>query len=230
MVFDISGSIGVTELDPADDVATTIRRADLALRAAKAAGKNCVRTAGDAIDSAMGRRDRLARDLPTALEQGQFRVVYQPVAGSEARRVLGLEALVRWDHPVLGTVSPDEFIALAEDDGLIVPLQRWVLGRALTDQAALIADGWDVHMGVNVSVRHLQAGCLGPDVAQALAATGVPPERLVLEVTESVLLDTRTGWTATWPDCARWAARSPWTTSAAATRRWPTWRACRSTS
>ena len=191
VVFDISGSIGVTELDPTDDVATTIRRADLALRAAKAAGKNCVRTAGNAADSAMGRRDRLARDLPTALEQGQFRVLYQPVAGSEARRVLGLEALVRWDHPVLGTVSPDEFIALAEDDGLIVPLQRWVLRRALTDQAALIADGWDVQMGVNVSVRHLQAGCLGPDVAQALAATGVPPERLVLEVTESVLLDTR---------------------------------------
>jgi EAL domain-containing protein (putative c-di-GMP-specific phosphodiesterase class I) len=111
------------------------------------------------------------------------------VAGSDDRRILGLEALVRWDHPVLGTVPPDEFIALAEDDGLIVPLQRWVLGRALADHAALLADGWDVQMAVNVSVRHLQAGCLAPDVAQALAATGVPPEKLVLEVTESVMLD-----------------------------------------
>jgi diguanylate cyclase (GGDEF)-like protein/PAS domain S-box-containing protein len=191
VVFDISGSIGVTVLDPADDVSTTIRRADLALRAAKAAGKSCVRTAGHAIDSAMGRRARLARDLPTALEQEQFRVVYQPIAGSADRRVVGLEALVRWDHPVLGTVPPDEFIALAEDDGLIVPLQRWVLNRALADAAALRADGWDLQLGVNVSVRHLQAGCLAPDVAQALAATGLPPGNLVLEVTESVMLDAR---------------------------------------
>ncbi|TFV64400.1 UNVERIFIED_ORG: EAL domain-containing protein [Bacillus sp. AZ43] len=191
VVFDISGSVGVTTLDPADDVSTTIRRADLALRAAKTAGKSCVRTAGHAIDNAMGRRARLARDLPTALEQEQFRVVYQPVAGTEDRRILGLEALVRWDHPVLGTVSPDEFIPLAEDDGLIVPLQRYVLGRALADHAALLAEGWDLQMGVNVSVRHIQAGCLAPDVAEALADTGVPPGRFVLEITESVMLDTQ---------------------------------------
>ena len=81
VVLDVSGSVGVTELDPADDVSTTIRQADLALRAAKAAGKSCVRTAGHAIDSAAGRRARLARDLPAALEQEQFRVVYQPVVG-----------------------------------------------------------------------------------------------------------------------------------------------------
>jgi diguanylate cyclase (GGDEF)-like protein/PAS domain S-box-containing protein len=189
VVFDVSGSVGVTELDPADDVSTTIRQADLALRAAKAAGKSCVRTAGHAIDSAAGRRTRLARDLPAALEQEQFRVVYQPVVGVAQRRILGLEALVRWDHPVLGTVPPDEFISLAEDDGLIVTLQRWVLQRATTDAAALLAAGWEVQMAVNVSVRHLQAGCLAPDVANALAASGLPPRKLVLEITESVMLD-----------------------------------------
>jgi diguanylate cyclase (GGDEF)-like protein/PAS domain S-box-containing protein len=189
VVFDVSGSIGVTELDPGDDVSTTIRQADLALRAAKLAGKSCVRTAGHAIDSAAGRRSRLARDLPAALEQEQFRVVYQPVVGVAERRILGLEALVRWDHPVLGTVPPDEFISLAEDDGLIVTLQRWVLQRATTDAAALLAAGWEVQMGVNVSVRHLQAGCLAPDVAHALAESGLPPRKLVLEITESVMLD-----------------------------------------
>jgi EAL domain-containing protein (putative c-di-GMP-specific phosphodiesterase class I) len=189
VVFDISGSIGVTELDPADDISTTIRRADLALRAAKTAGKSCVRTAGHAIDSAMGRRARLARDLPAALEQEQFRVVYQPVAGIEERRVLGLEALVRWDHPVLGTVPPDEFIALAENDGLIVPLQQWVLRKATADFAGLLAEDRDLKLGVNVSVRHLQAGCLAPDVAKALADSGMPPSRLMIEVTESVMLD-----------------------------------------
>jgi len=189
VVFDVSGSVGVTELDPADDVSTTIRQADLALRAAKAAGKSCVRTAGHAINSAAGRRTRLARDLPAALAQEQFRVVYQPVVGVVQRRILGLEALVRWDHPVLGTVPPDEFISLAEDDGLILTLQRWVLQRATTDAAALLAAGWEVQMAVNISVRHLQAGCLAPDVANALAASGLPPHKLVLEITESVMLD-----------------------------------------
>jgi diguanylate cyclase (GGDEF)-like protein/PAS domain S-box-containing protein len=190
LVFDVTGSIGVTALDPADDESTTIRQADLALRAAKAAGKSCVRTSGHAIDSATGRRSRLAGDLPAALEQEQFRVVYQPVVGVAERRILGLEALVRWDHPVLGTVPPDEFISLAEDDGLIVALQRWVLREATTDAAALLAAGWDLQMGVNVSVRHLQAGCLAPDVALALAESGLPPHKLVLEITESVMLDT----------------------------------------
>jgi diguanylate cyclase (GGDEF)-like protein len=189
VVFDVSGSIGVTELGPGEDVSATIRQADLALRAAKAAGKSCVRTAGHAIDSAAGRRGRLARDLPAAIELEQFRVMYQPMVGAAERRIVGLEALVRWDHPVLGTVPPDEFISLAEDDGLIVTLQRWVLQKATTDAAALLAAGWDVQMGVNVSVRHLQAGCLAPDVAVALAESGLPPHKLVLEITESVMLD-----------------------------------------
>jgi diguanylate cyclase (GGDEF)-like protein/PAS domain S-box-containing protein len=186
--FLVSGSIGLAALQAGDEASATIRQADLALRAAKAAGKGCVRSSGDAVDSAMGRRTRLARDLPAALEQRQLRLEYQPVTGVAERRVLGLEALVRWDHPLLGTVPPDEFIGLAEDDGLIVPLQRWVLETATADAAALLAEGWDVQMAVNVSVRHLQAGCLAPDVAHALATAGLPPRKLVLEITESVML------------------------------------------
>ncbi|SOC48690.1 PAS domain S-box-containing protein/diguanylate cyclase (GGDEF) domain-containing protein [Blastococcus aggregatus] len=189
VVFDVAGSIGVTALDAADEVSATIRQADIALRAAKADGKSCVRTAARAIDSAMGRRARLARDLPAALEQEHFRMVYQPVVGVEERRILGLESLVRWDHPQLGTVPPDEFISLAEDEGLIVPLQRWVLGRATRDAAALHAAGFEVMTSINVSVRHLQAGCLAPDVASALAEAGLPPHKLILEITESVMLD-----------------------------------------
>ncbi len=189
VVFDVSGSVGVTELDPADEVSATIRQADVALRAAKAAGKCCVRTAAHAIDTATGRRARLARDLPAALEQEQFRMVYQPVVGAGERRILGVESLVRWDHPQLGTVPPDEFISLAEDEGLIVPLQRWVLRRATRDAAALLAAGEEVMTSVNVSVRHLQAGCLAPDVASALAEAGLPPHKLILEITESVMLD-----------------------------------------
>lgn len=189
VVFDVAGSIGVTALDPVDEVSATIRQADIALRAAKSDGKSCVRTAARAVDSAMGRRTRLARDLPAALEQEHFRMVYQPVLGLGEQRILGVESLVRWDHPQLGTVPPDEFISLAEEEGLIVPLQRWVLRRVTRDAAGLLAAGFDVMTGVNVSVRHLQAGCLVPDVAAALAESGLPPHNLILEITESVMLD-----------------------------------------
>jgi EAL domain-containing protein (putative c-di-GMP-specific phosphodiesterase class I) len=116
--------------------------------------------------------------------------VFQPVAGVEERRILGIEALVRWDHPVLGPVPPEEFVPLAEDDGLIVPLQRWVLGAATAALAPLLAEGRDLQLGINISVRHLQAGCLAPDVARALAESGVPGHRVMVELTESVLMST----------------------------------------
>jgi diguanylate cyclase (GGDEF)-like protein/PAS domain S-box-containing protein len=188
LVFDVSCSIGVTALDPAEGVPTAFRQADLALRAAKAAGKDRVRRHGEAVDSATGRRTRLTRDLPDALERGQLRLLYQPVIGLAERRVLGLEALLRWDHPLLGEVSPEEFVPLAEDDGLIVPMQRWVLDQATAELAGLLRQGRDLQLGVNISVRHLQAGCLVPDVAAALGRAGLPPHRLMLEVTESLFV------------------------------------------
>ncbi len=188
LVFDVSCSIGVTELHPADDVPVTFRNADLALRAAKAAGKGCVRRHGETADAATVRRTRLAHDLPDALSRGELRLVYQPVVGVAERRVLGLEALVRWDHPTLGEVRPDEFIPLAEDDGLIVPLQRWVLERATAELAVLLAQGRDLQLGVNISARHLQSGSLVPDVSAALGRAGVPAHRLMLEVTESLFI------------------------------------------
>jgi diguanylate cyclase (GGDEF)-like protein/PAS domain S-box-containing protein len=195
-VFAVSGSAGVAEVPADEDAAVAVSRADLALRAAKAAGKNRVRTWAGDLDDAMGRRARLARDLPAAIEDGQLRVHYQPVVGVDQRRVVGLEALVRWEHPLLGTVPPDEFIGLAEEDGLIVPLERWVLARATADSAALHAEGRDLNLGVNISVRHLQAGCLAPDVAVALADSGLPPDKFVVEITESVLLDRDDGLAA----------------------------------
>jgi diguanylate cyclase (GGDEF)-like protein len=188
-VFPVSGSIGVARVRVGEEATDAIRNADLALRAAKAAGKGCVRSSRKAIDSAMGRRARLARDLPAALAERQLRMVYQPVVGVADRRIVGIEALVRWEHPLFGTVPPDEFISLAEDDGLIVALQQWVLRTATADLAGLLAEGWQLQMGVNVSVRHLQAGCLAPDVARAVADSGMPPGNLVVEITESVMLD-----------------------------------------
>jgi EAL domain-containing protein (putative c-di-GMP-specific phosphodiesterase class I) len=105
--------------------------------------------------------------------------------------VLGVEALLRWDHPVLGEISPEEFVPLAEDDGLIVPLQRWVLEQSTAEMARLVRDGRDLRLGVNISVRHLQAGCLVPDVTDALRRAGLPADRLMLEVTESLFIGER---------------------------------------
>ncbi|RBY82040.1 hypothetical protein DQ238_05365 [Geodermatophilus sp. TF02-6] len=188
LVFPVSGSVGLAELAPGGDPAEVLRRADLALRTAKAAGKNCVRATGEGLEQVIDRRAGLARDLPAAIAGGGLSLVFQPVVGVVERRVLGVEALVRWQHPVLGAVPPEELIGLAEDDGLVVPLQRWVLGAATAAVAPLLAEGHDLKLGVNVSVRHLQAGCLAADVARALADSGVPAHRLVLEIAESVLM------------------------------------------
>ncbi|MGY1630525.1 putative bifunctional diguanylate cyclase/phosphodiesterase [Geodermatophilus sp. SYSU D01186] len=188
LVFRVSGSVGVAPLRSGDEPLESLRRADLALRAAKAAGKNCVRSSGAALDRVVDRRARLARDLPAAITGGELSLAYQPVVGVPDRRVLGVEALVRWDHPELGAVPPEEFVGLAEDDGLIVPLQRWVLAEATAALAPMLAAGHDLQLGVNVSMRHLQAGCLATDVAAVLAGSGVPAHRLMLELTESVLM------------------------------------------
>ena len=138
-------------------------------------GKSCVRTAGHAIDSATGRRTRLARDLPAALEQEQFRVVYQPVVGVAERRILGLEALVRWDHPVLGHRAARRVHLPGR--GRRPDRDPAALGaaRATTDAAALLAAGWDVQMGVNVSVATCRPAAWPPTSPTALAASGLPP-------------------------------------------------------
>ncbi|WP_139245846.1 putative bifunctional diguanylate cyclase/phosphodiesterase [Geodermatophilus amargosae] len=188
-VLRTSASVGVAEVVAGADASATVREADLALRTVKAQGKNGVRASGEALVEESARRSRLARDLPGAIARGQLRLVHQPVAGTAERRILGVEALVRWDHPVHGPVSPEEFIGLAEDDGLIVPLQRWVLETATAEHARLVAGGRDLKLGVNISVRHLQARCLVEDVTRALERSGLPPRLLMIEVTESVLMD-----------------------------------------
>ncbi|SFO88093.1 PAS domain S-box-containing protein/diguanylate cyclase (GGDEF) domain-containing protein [Geodermatophilus dictyosporus] len=188
-VFRVSASVGLAEVVAGADASATVREADLALRTVKAQGKNGVRASGEGLVEASARRSRLARDLPGAIERGGLRLVYQPVVGVHERRVLGAEALVRWDHPVLGPVPPEEFVGLAEDDGLIVPLQRWVLETATAEHARLVAGGRDLKLGVNISVRHLQARCLVEDVTRALERSGLPARLLMVEVTESVLMD-----------------------------------------
>ena len=168
-----------------------MRNADLALYDAKNAGKNRYAVYAPAMHEAALARLSLTSDLRHALERDEFVVHYQPLVALDSSEITGLEALVRWNHPTLGLLPPGRFIALAEETGLIVPLGRAVLERALQETVR-----WQqsdpAHAGlriaVNVSGRQLADEGIVEDVRRALATTGIPPETVVLEITESVLL------------------------------------------
>jgi EAL domain-containing protein (putative c-di-GMP-specific phosphodiesterase class I) len=137
-------------------------------------------------------RLRLENDLMSALPGEQLRLVYQPVVDLETEEIVGFEALLRWHHPTLGTITPDRFIPIAEDTGLIVPIGQWVL-----DTACRTAARWQreysraapLTMAVNVSAAQLGTSRLVTHVADALAASGIRPSTLVLEVTETAVVE-----------------------------------------
>jgi diguanylate cyclase (GGDEF)-like protein len=185
-------SVGVRMARGGDeDPERLLRDADMAMYAAKTAGRAGVRV----FDTAMHTRAVQRLDFEAALRRAvirqQFTVRYQPVVELPGGGLAGLEALVRWDHPDRGLVMPGEFVALAEDTGLIVPIGRWVLHAAC--QAAR---DWQRRfplqphpfLSVNLSVRQLQQPDLLQDVAGALDASGLDPGELMLEITESVLM------------------------------------------
>ena len=184
-------SVGVRMARGGDeDPERLLRDADMAMYAAKTAGRAGVRV----FDTAMHTRAVQRLDFEAALRRAvirqQFTVRYQPVVELPGGKLAGLEALVRWDHPERGLVMPGEFVSLAEDTGLIVPIGRWVLHAAC--QAAR---DWQRRfplqphpfLSVNLSVRQLQQPDLLEDVAGALDASGLDPDQLMLEITESVL-------------------------------------------
>ena len=182
---EVGASIGVVLADAAATADGLLRNADLALYRAKAEGRGTWRFFEAGMDAAMQARRALEADLRRALLEGQFELFYQPLIHAATEWLAGFEALVRWNHPARGLVSPAEFIALAEETGLIRPLGAWVLGRACADAA-----GWPAHVKVagNLSPVQFVRGTLVGEVKQALAASGLAPGRLELEITESVLL------------------------------------------
>jgi diguanylate cyclase (GGDEF)-like protein len=172
-------------------VATTLsgpellRNADLAMYAAKAAGTNrCAFFTEDMHINAVERLDR-REQLERAIEKDELRLHYQPIVDLDLGRVAGFEALVRWQHPVRGFLGPGEFIPLAEETGLIVPLGRWVL-REAARQAAQWAGA--PYLSVNVASAQLEQPGFVEEVASAVRDSGLEPSRLVLEVTESSLV------------------------------------------
>jgi len=187
----IGTSIGIAVL-PGDgaDPEQLLKNADMALYGAKADGRGSFRFFEPHMHALMQTRRTLEIDLRKALSAGEFAVYYQPLMNIRTRTINGFEALVRWNHPERGLVPPSEFVPLAEEIGLIVPLGKWVLREACLDAAS-----WpgDIKVAVNVSVIQFSSRTLVDDVAAALAESRLAPGRLDLEITETVMLDDTEG-------------------------------------
>jgi diguanylate cyclase (GGDEF)-like protein len=200
--FDLSGheasvgiSIGVA-LAPAHGVEAEelLRSADLALYDAKANGRNGFRVFQDEMLKAADTQRLAESELRDAIAREEFELHYQPVISVETRMLCGVEALVRWRHPTRGLVAPDQFIPLAESTGLIVPLGEWVLRQACRD-----ASSWPayVKVAVNISAVQFRRGDLFDTILRTLLRTGLSPDRLELEITETALLENQEAHLAT---------------------------------
>jgi diguanylate cyclase (GGDEF)-like protein len=184
----LNASIGVAVAPPGTTASDLLRNADLALHAAKRTGRGTVTHFAEQMHADVRRRAELEAALREALADGQFVVHYQPLFRAGSRAVVGAEALVRWQHPELGLVPPVEFIPLAEDCGLIVELGRFVLREACRQAAAWPVGGEQITMSVNLSARQLVEPGLIDAVTVAVAESGLSPQRLCLEITESALI------------------------------------------
>ncbi len=184
VVIGVTIGIAVAPLD-GSDAQQLLKSADIALYRAKGEGRGIYRFFEPEMDARMQARRALELDLRHALANGEFELFYQPLVSVQANEITGFEALLRWHHPQRGTVSPAEFIPLAEEIGLIVPLGEWVLRQACHD-----AIGWpgDLKVAVNLSPAQFKGKKILETVVMALAVSCLPAARLELEITEGVLL------------------------------------------
>jgi diguanylate cyclase (GGDEF)-like protein len=168
-----------------DDPDQLLKNADLALTRAKADGPGTWRFFERAMDQEMQARHTLEQDLRAALQKGEFELYYQPQLNLQSDEITGFEALLRWNHPTRGLVPPTEFIPLAEETGLIVPIGEWTMRQACSDAAR-----WPrgVKVAVNLSAVQFRQGNVRQAVISALGASNLLPQRLEIEVTESVLM------------------------------------------
>jgi diguanylate cyclase (GGDEF)-like protein/PAS domain S-box-containing protein len=186
-----TATVGVATTEDSGDVGELLRHADLSLYAAKSEGKRRWCRFTPALSEGMHKRREMQRALEDTLAKSAFSLVYQPIVVLATGAVHGFEALVRWPRPVAGTtVPPAEFIELAEETGLIVPLGAWILRRAITDMARLRGqgDGKQPRISVNVSVRQFRDEGFVDGLRRCLEEAGVAPADVVLELTESSLL------------------------------------------
>ncbi len=186
-LFAVTASIGVA-FGQYSSPDTLLRDADLALYAAKAAGKDRYALFDASMNEGAEGRLELEADLAVALRHGQFYLLYQPIFDLPSQGIVGVEALIRWKHPVRGVVPPDSFIPLAEDTGKIVEIGRWVLQEACRQAAVWAAEGLELGIAVNVSAHQLARPGFAEDVHAALEKSGIAPSLLTLELTETTLM------------------------------------------
>jgi EAL domain-containing protein (putative c-di-GMP-specific phosphodiesterase class I) len=187
----ISASVGIS-LFPSDaqSAEQLLRNADSALFKAKSDGREGYALYTEELTAHAQQRVELASELRRAIDRHELRVFYQPVHDLESSRILGVEALVRWQHPERGMVSPGEFIPIAEQSGLIGEIDGWVLNTACRQMCDWLAAGVEVSfVAVNVSSRLFSRGDLDRQVAEVLRETGLDPAYLELEVTESAVME-----------------------------------------
>jgi diguanylate cyclase (GGDEF)-like protein/PAS domain S-box-containing protein len=185
-----TSSIGITVFGGhRESLSEVMQQADIAMYQAKAAGRNALRFFAPALQAAVNARAAMEDDLRLALKAGQFLLHYQPQV--ESTRLIGAEALVRWQHPARGLLLPGEFIALAEDTGLILPLGNWVLETACRQIAAWGERKESAHIkvAVNISARQFRQPDFIEQVLAILESTGANPQNLQLELTESMLVE-----------------------------------------
>ncbi len=188
--FHVTGSIGISTY-PADglDPAALLKNADIAMYLAKDRGKNNFQFYSPQQNAHSFERLALESALRHALERGEFVLHYQPKVDILSGQIVGVEALLRWNHPDLGMVGPNQFIPLAEETGLIVPIGRWVLRTACAQSSAWRRDGLaDMRVAVNLSARQFSDDALITDIADALEESALPPAGLELEITESMVM------------------------------------------
>jgi diguanylate cyclase (GGDEF)-like protein/PAS domain S-box-containing protein len=192
----LRASIGIASGDDASEggpegAEELLRNADVAMYMAKEAGKNRYQVFEPAMHDTALRRLELKADLQRAVDSQEFILHYQPMIKLHSGEIEGLEALLRWQHPERGLVQPLDFVPLAEETGLIVPIEKWVMREACTQAKALqelYPKVPPIHMAVNLSARQLQRPEIVADVAEILEATGLDPSSLVIEITESVMM------------------------------------------
>jgi diguanylate cyclase (GGDEF)-like protein len=179
-------SIGIA-LAPVNgtDAAELLKKADLAMYRVKSEGRNSFSFFDEDLSEKAVTRLQLVNDMRAALSRNEFELHYQPLFDARTSRLCGMEALVRWRHPVAGLLYPDRFIGIAEETGLMEPLGQWILQRACAD-----AVSWpeSIKVAVNLSAGQFRSGVLFDVILCALVESGLPPERLELEITESLLL------------------------------------------
>ncbi|NQD38509.1 EAL domain-containing protein [Permianibacter sp. IMCC34836] len=183
-------SMGVA-IYPSDgrDVHTLMRNADTAMYKAKELGRNTYQFYQPDMNALSLRRLSLATELREALQYNQLELYYQPQLDTRSKRIVGVEALLRWKHPVMGSISPAEFIPIAESTGLIVPIGQWVIERAARQLADWRKQGiGPLRVAVNISAVQFRQVDLAEQIARTVSAHNIPPESIELELTESLLM------------------------------------------